>query len=287
MSKTSITKKDIQQLKKEIDADYLIDIKPIEEEVKEYTSEKLNIVFGHQPKKLKKIQSHFNQLVELRKQLDALVDEGLDTDSKEYKEARKDQEEMMLMVQSALLVLEAKTEEEQDFKDRVVMKMMRESKGQIDKYGIPISVWKEKVDDKELDEELKTESEKAIREVFEEHKIYEGVSDEYSREEIDAFIKRMANQTPLLKDIVMKEFGKLFQNPIKGIKNIVKNAVLKSDKYKPLGESDRIEERNEKLRERATELERTGMYNVAYIRKTLSKEFNLAESTIRDILYKV
>ena len=56
------------------------EINNMSEEVKELSVEKLREVFGHQPKKLIKIQSHFNQLVECRKELDALV-------IKSYKEA--------------------------------------------------------------------------------------------------------------------------------------------------------------------------------------------------------
>ena len=245
-----------------------------------------------------KIQDYHKRIEALKDKLPTL--EGMDLNNppdygsrlinmdkmpKELIEFEESIVELEAELQLRLMLFRAKTDEEIAFKDMIMLKLLKESKGQVDKYGIPAKLIGQTGE--EIDNEVREQLKKEFDKIVVDEDLYNHIEKEgYTRDQLDDFMDRaLENGIPFVRRMLLKEVGKMFQNPFRSIEALLKKGIVRSDKFKKKGIS-KTTDRNEQIRKEFNAMQSKDEFKVKAIIELLSKKYKLSIYSIRDIVYK-
>ena len=233
--------------------------------------------------KLKKL---YKRMVDTREEMNANRKELKEAYPKELEKLEETQNKIEADFRTNLLYFNPSNDEEQIFVDMVMLKIMRDSDGKVDDYGIPKSVMD--TDEKEIEGLIKVEVDKKLDEIFKDKIVLQEMKDKnISQEQIDEFRKQLQEVgIGALTKIMLQEIGSKFQNPIRKLGSLFTGAIKRSTKFKSKGSSDKTKERNAKIRTQADKLIALGRYKVTHIIEKIAKEHKLSNTYVRDIIYK-
>ena len=279
MSNTDISKLN----KKQQEDDSINHIGLTQKEVTIEIESRMSLQGSDDYNKLKKI---YKSMVDTREEMNANREELKEVFPKELEKLEETQNKVEQDFRFSLLYFNPSNDEEQIFVDMVMLKIMRESDGNVDNYGIPKSVID--TDEKDIDRLIKLEVDKKLDELFTDKEIVKEMREKnIPQEKIDEFRKQLRQEgIGAFTKIILQVLGGKFQNPIRKLGSLFTGAIKRSTKFKRKGSSDKTKQLYIKIQKQAQHLQSLDRYKMTHIIKKLADEHNKSESYIKDIIYK-